>query len=124
MLYEVITGGVPLPLDDNVAVLLEKGDDFLRGRYGFTVDHASPGLVDDLTQQTDGPLQICRDSLGAEELKALIGTQFGNRRQGIVDDAFGIVDRITSYNVCYTKLLRPCVRHDQFGLREPHPAQQ
>ena len=60
----------------------------------FAVDHASPGLVDDLTQQTDGPLQICRDSLGAEELKALIGTQFGNRRQGIVDDAFGIVEQI------------------------------
>ena len=92
--YFMAEGGVPLPLDDNGAVLLEKEDDLFRGRYGFAVDHAALDLVDDLTQQTDGPLQICRDPLGTKELKALVSSQFGNRRQGIVNDAFGIMEQI------------------------------
>ena len=68
----VTIGGVSLPLDDNVGMFFKRGDDFLRSRSFLAVDHTSLGLVDDFAQQPNGAFQLCCNSLGTEELKALV----------------------------------------------------
>jgi len=86
--------GVPLPFDDNVAVVFEKGDDFLRRRDLFAMNHPPSSLVDDLAQQTDRAFQFGCKVLGFEKIKPMIDTELGNRRQGIAHNGLGVVQQI------------------------------
>ena len=49
--------GIPSPLDDDVRVVLEEGDDLLRGRDLLTLEDAPLGLIDDLPEDAYGPDQ-------------------------------------------------------------------
>src|SRR5208337_3184580 len=47
--------GIPSFLDDDVRVVLEEGDDLLRGRDVLTLEDAPLGLVDHLAEDAYGP---------------------------------------------------------------------
>ena len=73
----------------------------LRDRFGvnFRLEYYDAGELEEVIRRSAGSLSIPTDDAGAREI--------ARRSRGTPRVAIRLLNRITSYNVCYTKLLRP-----------------
>ena len=62
--------GIATPLDDDVGMILEKGNDLLGCGNLLPLDDATLRLVDDLPEDTDGPLKIMCQSKGGKPIRS------------------------------------------------------
>src|SRR5208283_2437772 len=108
---------IPSPLNDDVGVVLEEGDDLLRGRDLLAVEHTPFSLIDDLAEDTDGPVQPAGKLMarkGVCEIVTLIRGELGNGGFGIALYQSGVVEKVPVGLFPY--IILPCVEdgHDPF----------
>jgi hypothetical protein len=87
----------PCSFDDDVGVLLEEGDYFLRCRDLLTLEDSPVGLIDDLTENTDSPLKSSGQFMsvkGIGEGMTFIGGKFGDCLFGVPYHLPGIIEEI------------------------------
>ena len=85
-------GLTPL-LDDDVGMVLEEGDYFLRDGNLLLLEDPPVGLVDDLVEDAYCPRKLFGQDLAGKEvgkILSLMGGQFRDCRHGILPDLAGI----------------------------------
>ena len=89
--------GIPSLLDDDVRVVLEEGDDLLRGGDLLSLEDAPVGLVDHLAEDADGPVEPpgkLTAGKGVCEGMALVDGKLGDGGFGVAFHQSGIVEKI------------------------------